>query len=406
MDIILFTNFFPYKRSEPFLVNEIGYTKKFAGSISVLTLYGTGNEASNADGLILYPPLLPSPASKSLLFFRGILNFAPFGFHSREFFLKKLILCPSKAYWFFVSLLITRMAMSSRSFAELLRNVSGLEDPVLYFYWSDNLCWLAPYLRHSLSSRKIKIVIRFHGSDLYENLKADYAPLRKMIFRSADLLCPVSENGAGYLRRKYPEFSAKIHVSRLGVDDHGLNPLPAYSTHIVSVSNLVPLKRVHLIYEALQLMSDEITWHHFGDGPLARNLASLVKPAREGLHIKLHGHVDNAALMVFYRTQPVNLFINVSITEGLPVSIMEALSFGIPVLATNVGGVGELVNDSDGMLVPENVDAIALSKNIKQLISGDVVPVTELRENARKIYEEKVMAEKNYNEFYNRLLRL
>jgi glycosyltransferase involved in cell wall biosynthesis len=406
MDIILFTNFFPYKRSEPFLVNEIEFAKINAGSVAVFTLYGKSKDLSNAGGLFLFPPLLPSPASKLSLFFKGKFNFAPFGFHAREFFLKKLFLHPRKAYWFFVSLLITRMALSSPSFTALLKKATSLKDPVFYFYWSDNLCCLVPYLKRLLSSQKIKIVVRFHGSDLYEHLKADYAPLRRMILRSADLLCPVSENGAVYLRTKYPEFSDKIQVSRLGVNDHGLNPSPGHSMHIVSVSSLVPLKRVHLIYEALQLMNGEITWHHFGDGPLAGQLHDLVTSAREGLHIKLHGYVGNAELMGFYKAQPVNLFVNVSVTEGLPVSIMEALSFGIPVLATHVGGVGELVNDSDGLLVPADIDKLRLADSLKHLISLDVVQTLELRQNARRIYEEKVMAGKNYNEFYNRLLRL
>jgi glycosyltransferase involved in cell wall biosynthesis len=85
---------------------------------------------------------------------------------------------------------------------------------------------------------------------------------------------------------------------------------------------------------------------------------------------------------------------------------MEALSFGIPVLATHVGGVGELVNDSDGLLVPADIDKLRLADSLKHLISLDVVQTLELRQNARRIYEEKVMAGKNYNEFYNRLLRL
>jgi len=42
----------------------------------------------------------------------------------------------------------------------------------------------------------------------------------------------------------------------------------------------------------------------------------------------------------YYASNPVDVFINTSSSEGLPVSIMEAMSFGIPVIATNVGGTG------------------------------------------------------------------
>ena len=48
------------------------------------------------------------------------------------------------------------------------------------------------------------------------------------------------------------------------------------------------------------------------------------------------------------------MFINLSSSEGIPVSIMEAQSFGIPVIATNVGGSGEIVVSETGVLVDEN----------------------------------------------------
>ena len=45
---------------------------------------------------------------------------------------------------------------------------------------------------------------------------------------------------------------------------------------------------------------------------------------------------------------PVDLFLTVSANEGIPVSIMEAQSFGIPVIATDVGGISEIVNNVNG----------------------------------------------------------
>ena len=61
--------------------------------------------------------------------------------------------------------------------------------------------------------------------------------------------------------------------------------------------------------------------------------------------MSLKGNVDNAALLEDYITENYYLFVNVSSSEGIPVSIMEASSVGIPCLATDVGGTGEIISD-------------------------------------------------------------
>lgn len=58
--------------------------------------------------------------------------------------------------------------------------------------------------------------------------------------------------------------------------------------------------------------------------------------------------------MFCYSEHPVDVFINLSTNEGVPVSIMEAISFDIPIVATDVGGTSEIVTDETGILVSSN----------------------------------------------------
>jgi glycosyltransferase involved in cell wall biosynthesis len=104
-----------------------------------------------------------------------------------------------------------------------------------------------------------------------------------------------------------------------------------------------------------------------------------------GLEIKLNGFVDNKNLIKFYQSQPVDLFLNVSASEGLPVSIMEALSFGIPVIATDVGGTSELVNENNGQLIPANFDINELAYSIECMLKLDPLDLELLRKNARTV---------------------
>src|SRR4051812_8283061 len=103
MNLFLFTNFFPFKRSEPFLVNEFDFTKKTFDHITLFALYGHPEDksvAQNKQLTVLTPPLT-SASDKKKLFTRGLFNAAPFDLHVREFFSKALFLSPKKLYGFF-----------------------------------------------------------------------------------------------------------------------------------------------------------------------------------------------------------------------------------------------------------------------------------------------------------------
>ena len=75
------------------------------------------------------------------------------------------------------------------------------------------------------------------------------------------------------------------------------------------------------------------------------------------MDIRFTGPISNNKVFELYRTTPIDLFINVSKSEGIPVSIMEALSVSIPVLATNCGGIEEIVNNEVGYIISSDPSA-------------------------------------------------
>lgn len=409
MELFLFTNFFPNKGGEPFLLKEFEFAKERFKKIRIFPLYeNTGQKVIASSGNVnFYASPLRNPKNRGQIFLKGVFNQAPLGFHVREMFSKVIFLWPKKVYWLSVSFCVARAVMASKAYRQMLAEIESSNQPVLYFYWGDNFCWIIPYLRQTLKNKNTKIVVRLHGSDLYENLKGNYAPLRAQIFANSDLLVPISEHGYKFLNQRYAAFKQKFVVSRLGVADHGLNRSSlAHPYHVVSVSNIVPLKRVDKIFEILQKTKSDVVWHHFGSGPLEDDLKARVKNCRKGLTIRLHGQTANSDLNVFYTLQPVNLFINCSASEGLPVSIMEALSFGIPIMATNVGGTSELVSPTNGQLIEQNFSVDTAALIIDKLLNLNENDTKTMRENARKTFEEKVMATKNYFDFYNKINEL
>jgi len=110
--------------------------------------------------------------------------------------------------------------------------------------------------------------------------------------------------------------------------------------------------------------------------------------------------------MKYYENNGVDLFINLSDIEGIPVSVMEAMSYGIPSIARDVGGISELViNGLNGILLPENTDANFISLKINNLIDAKERNLDYFnRKKVKQFIKENYNANKNYEDFYNKIL--
>jgi len=240
---------------------------------------------------------------------------------------------------------------------------------------------------------------------LYEERHAySKIPFRSFVIQQAGHIYPVSQSGFNYLTQKYPGAKLKSTVFRMGVYDHGLSPVPSpyQKIRIVSCSNLIPLKRVHLIAGALVKLDLELQWVHFGDGRELQKIISILNDSKkiEFIH---KGHVKNAELMDFYKNNPVNLFVHLSESEGgVPVSIQEAVSFGIPVVATDAGGIYEIINQKTGFLLKPNPTIQEIHSAI-ELANLQLAANAEFRTKVRNYWENNFNAETNFTKFANHL---
>jgi glycosyltransferase involved in cell wall biosynthesis len=216
----------------------------------------------------------------------------------------------------------------------------------IYAFWGMGAALSLPWLPPVSG----QIAVRLHRYDLYEE-RSRYLPFRRSLFSTADLLLPVSNDGESYLLRRYPDarLEQKVVVSRLGTSG-AVAVQRAERTAvrtIVSCSSLISVKRVHRILDALRLIhgGEQLRWIHFGGGPLERALRDRVTSAKiDGIDVDIRGATPHDEIMRFYADNRVDVFINVSVSEGVPVSVMEAMSFDIPIIATSVGGTPEIVS--------------------------------------------------------------
>ena len=246
-------------------------------------------------------------------------------------------------------------------------------------------------------NRHLVAFSRGHGGDIYsERRNMANLPLQSTSLTNLDGILPDSSAGVDYLAQKYPNVKEKISVGRLGVDN---SEVVDGSTdgilRLLSVSTLVPVKRVHLIAEGLKMCSREVVWTHIGGGECLNVVEESLKNMSENIEVRLLGQLPHRDVLEYYQNNPVDLFINVSSSEGLPVSIMEAFANGIPVIATAVGGCPEIVSSDCGFLLTPDFEA----KELATIVDGYSLDSTKMRVSALEKQRKEYSSEKNQAAF-------
>lgn len=287
---------------------------------------------------------------------------------------------------------------------------SNEDEVVIYSYWLHTTASIAIRVKKYLNSIGCKTIAvsRAHRFDIYEEeRKNSFLPSRFSIFSGLDSVYSISEDGKNYLQTHYPNFAEKFNVSKLGTYDHGTNQFTKEKFHILSVSRLTPVKRVNLIIEALSFWDNKnVVWTHIGDGPEEVRLKKLAEKKLTNVDVRFLGYRTNKEVYSYYKTNPVDLFVNVSASEGIPVSIMEAISFGVPVCATNVGGNSEIaISGQTGYLLPYDFEVKGFVNILIGMYNQEHNSKNYLRETARSFWQNNYFAKKNYPEFYRCILK-
>jgi glycosyltransferase involved in cell wall biosynthesis len=246
-----------------------------------------------------------------------------------------------------------------------------------------------------------------HRYELYESaFDPPFQPWHPSLYHSLALTATVSQDGNDYLRKAGVP-AQRLMLSRLGTE---APPSMARAStdgvlRIVSASFVTPVKRVPRIAQTVLAFAachpkQQIEWTHFGDGPQLDSVRQLLLNAPANLTTHLPGRVPNAAVMAHYESQAVDVFLLLSESEGLPVSIQEAASVGVPIIATDVGGVRELVGGDNGVLLkahPITADAVAALEHV--LLNSDASANQAMREASRRRWLEGFNAEINHTQF-------
>lgn len=275
---------------------------------------------------------------------------------------------------------------------------------ILYSYWCDEAALGISLIKNN--KPHIPCVSRIHGWDVFfERSALQYLPFRHFISQSLDAIYSISQKGIDYAQAVWKVNTHNFKLSRLGVNQQTI----VHSSNnkvftIISCSSLIPLKRVHWIAEALLQLNKKIVarWIHIGDGPERNNIESITENYSSNIEAMFTGQLSNQEVLSIYQQYQPHVFINVSETEGIPVSIMEAMSFGIPVIATHVGGNAEIVSNENGWLIPADITTAKLSQLIEEIYYSQ--SYENKQKAAYQTWNEQYNATVNYSNFCNQLL--
>ena len=390
--LILLTDGFPFKNSETFIRTEYPYLEKTFDQVFFLTIKTDEDIYLGFDSNKIIAISPKRTKSRILSLFKKM-----FWLEIIELLTKKnLNLYTFRTAWMYLSKAIIIETSINKFISE-----NNLNNIVLYSYWFDEKA-----LAISLMKSSYPKFCRTHGWDLYEERhRNSYLPYRKFIIDNISTLFTISENGKEYILKKLPGFENKINVSKLGTYEIKLSNKQKRKKvfHLLSISSVIKLKRIDKIVRVIsKIENSEIFWTHIGDGKKfneIKNLASRKLSNKPNLNFKMLGEMSNDEVITFLKSNYVDLFLNLSEYEGIPVSIMEAQSCGIPVLANYVGGVGEIVDNKNGFIVSKNEDENKIANIIENYLMINKKEKLLKRKNSFENWNNNFNSNLNYKNF-------
>ena len=257
---------------------------------------------------------------------------------------------------------------------------------IIHCHEADRFHTIVAAMTKKLLKKKVIAVITSSGAG------SDFSLLKKRIFGHYFLrklhhldklisLCSISTTEA---------INEGFNENMIKVIPNGVNTIqfkPSLSeksskTTLIYVGRLIPTKGVHILLKAFhQVLEKGISanLHIAGDGPEKEKLLLLAQELEITSHTHFHGSVDNVAPLL----QKSDVFVLPSSVEGLPNALLEAMSCGLAVITTRVGGNTEIIEDSiNGLLIdPDNSQQLnnALMRILKEKALSE-----KLGQNARK----------------------
>ena len=233
--------------------------------------------------------------------------------------------------------------------------------------------WLIPQgLAALIAAPKVPKLVTVHGGDIYGLRDRVSRRLFRAILKNADAVTTMNTDMRDRLVELGADAATTVVLS-MGADVTAIRPLAAAAERgtgrILFVGRLVEKKGVSVLLEALRLLEDTgYDLHIAGDGPLRSQLTSDAS----GLRVTFLGVLGREALAAEFGAASIAVFPSVAAVtgdqDGLPVALLEAMSLGCAVVASDLPGLRDAVEDGRSGLLTTPGSAEELAASLGRLL--------------------------------------
>lgn len=232
-----------------------------------------------------------------------------------------------------------------------------------------------------------------HAHDIFLNKTLLGEKIRAALF-----VVTISEYNRAYLAEIFPRIDIeKVHVIHCGVDTSQFRPAKKHDgKHIIlSVGGLVDFKGFPYLIEACRILAQrkiDYQCRIIGDGKMRKALEAQIAQAGLQEQVRLLGAMPIERVREQHHEATVYVQPSIrtpsGLQDGIPVALMEAMASGLPVVATDVSGIPELVQDRKTGLLVHAADAVAIADAVQHLLDD-----LGLRDRLSSMARRKVEAE-------------
>jgi len=409
--LVLFTNYYPYYKGEEYIEAEIDTASLFYEEIIIVaTMVDTSMDLTRSvpENVVVIPlnidyskigrvRMIGSKAGR--VFRKKELE------NDREFGLSPKQIAYSLYYYCRVEY-VYDCIIKNKYICSKLKQYS-ISEITLYSYWLHITASVVARIKDRVFKNQVLSISRAHRYDLYDYAApCGYIPDRSYMLAHMDKVFACSEDGAGYLVNREPKYKDKIVVGRLGTKEHSRVVCTKDKVFsIISCSAIRKIKRLDKIIDVvkgLQKKGVPVIWYHMGDGPYYNIIRKYAEKSLKENSYRFVGRLNNQEVYDFYKKTPISCFMNLSDSEGVPVAIMEAMSIGVPIIATDVGGTRELVIDGKtGCLIDTSLDIETIVHKVEKMAKMKKKEYQAICDQAYERWREVADAKMLYSHFYH-----
>ncbi len=212
-------------------------------------------------------------------------------------------------------------------------------------------------------------------------------PLLSLGFKWAKVVQPISNFLASWARKLGAKGSIEVIPNGVDIERFVGEARPlGEEVKLITTSRLVEKNGIGDVIAALPLLPQNVKFEILGSGPLEDELRKQVEDLHLEMRVKFRNFISQTEVPSCLHN--ADIFIRPALSEGQGISFIEAMAAGLPVIATNVGGIPDFITDRETGLFVNVHDPKDIAEKVKELIENGELRF-KLIENGKKLAQEK-----------------